>query len=290
MAGSSRKLELYSLSGHQREQPIDYRALFRYLAQLPPQSRARLSFDRLVALGDVTISGNLVSMTAYEGSERDFPLIYNRTSAAERLETLSAGEVLARKTRALLDLVTREMAVEYNHRGAKAADIVNLCQHLARQDSRWNALDLTIVPVPQRSFLEAIDRFSVIKSASIKVVEPNPDWTRDYKNLLSQMSDASGAGSGDITLHARRKGTLSKTRGIIAYLKEMAFGTAAPAVEGATVTGVREGETAESSVSLKKHVEARTVRPRLLPSGQVDERDVETKLRQYLDSRRENRD
>jgi hypothetical protein len=244
----------------------------------------------MVALGEISIRGNLVSITAYEGSERDFPLIYNRTSAVERLETLDVGEVLARKTRALLDLITREMAVEYNHRGAKASDIVNLCQYLARQDRRWGALDLTVVPVPQRSFADSLDRFSIIKSASIKVVEPNQDWTRDYKNLLSRMSDASSAGSGDITLHARRRGTLSKTRGIIAYLKEMVSGRAAPAVEGATVTGVREGETAESSVSLKKHVETRVVRPRLLPSGQVDEGDVEVKLREYLDSRRENRD
>jgi hypothetical protein len=290
LAGPRRKLELYLLSGHQHEQPIDYPALFQYLAEIPAQSRTRLLYDRMIALGEVGIYDDLVKIIAYEGSEREFPLIYNRTSALERFETLSAGEILARKTRALLDLVTREMAIEYNHRGAKAVDIVNLCQYLARQDRRWDALDLTVVPVPQRTFLDAIDRFSVIKSATIKVVEPNQDWTRDYKNLLSQMSDDSGAGSGDITLHARRKGTLSKTRGIIAYLRDLAFGRAASAVEGATVTGIREGETAESSVSLKKHVESRTVTPRLLPSGQVDEGDVEIKLREYLDSRRGNRD
>jgi hypothetical protein len=169
------------------------------------QARSRLIYGRLIALGEVHVSGDMVRIVAYEGPLGEFPLIYDRTSAVERIERLNAGEIVARKTHALLDLLTREMAVEYNHRGAKATDIVNLCQYLARQDSRWETLDLTVVPVPQRSFLEALDRFSIIKTATIKVSEPNQDWTKDYKNLLSQMSAASDARMGDITLHAARE-------------------------------------------------------------------------------------
>jgi hypothetical protein len=216
---------------------------------------------------------------------------YLSTIASELKSEFSVSHpatISAHKTHALLSLQTHEMVVEYNHRGPKASDIVSLCQNLARQNRAWQSLDLTVTPVVEASFLRALDRFRVIKLATVKVARPNPGWTRDFKNLMGEMAEDSDARLADVTLHASRNGTLSKTQGIIAYLRDMLSGRA-PSVEGATIWGIREGEDADSSVSLNKFVQRQIVNVRKTSDGYVDDEDIEGKIRDYLETRERRR-
>jgi hypothetical protein len=277
-------LEVFLLHGHQNDRPINYRAFFEYLAALPPADRARQRTGKLVALPTLEVDGDHVRLIAYEGPVGESPLIYNRLNAEERIERLASGEVLARKTHAMSNLLTRELVVEYNQRGAKASDIVNLFQELALQDSDWARLDLVATPIVEPSFLAALDRFQVIKLATVKVARPNQNWNADLKNMLGEMASDSDARMADVTLHATRSGTLSKTRGLVAYIRAMLSGRR-PSVEGATITGIREGESADSTISLKKFVQGQVVSVRLTDDGYVDDEDIETKIRDYLNSR-----
>jgi hypothetical protein len=277
-------LEVFLLHGFQNNQPINYRALFEHLAAMQPVSRARQHGSTLVALRHLEIEQNHVRIVAYEGPIGEPALIYDMLSAEERIEHLAATEALAQKTHAMFSLLTQELVVEYNRRGAKASDIVNFCQELARQDDAWDGLDLAFAPVVEPSFLQALDRFRVIKIATVKVARPNQNWNADLKNMLGAMASDSDARMADVTLHAERRGTLSRTKGLIAYLRQMVSGSA-PSVEGATVSGVREGENADSSISLNKYVQSQVVRVRLTRDGYVDDEDIESKIRDYVNSR-----
>jgi hypothetical protein len=281
---TSRKLEVFLLHGHQEGQPINYRALFEYLATLPPTERAGTRIGKLVALRTLEIEGDRVRLTAYEGPLGESPLIYNQLSAEERIERLARGEVLARKTHAMLSLLTRELIVEYNQRGAKLTDIVNLCQYLALRHPDWNRLDLIATPIVEPSFLEALNRYRVIKTATVKVARPNQNWNADLKNMLGEMASDSDARMADVTLYASRRGTLSRTGGLVAYIRQMISG-AVPSVAGATISGIREGESADSSISLSKHIQAQVVSVGLTQDGYVNDEDIESKIQDYLNSR-----
>jgi hypothetical protein len=63
----------------------------------------------------------------------------------------------------------------------------------------------------------------------------------------------------------------------------------APSVEGATISGIREGEEADSSISLHKFVQRQIVTVRMTSDGYVDDEDIEGKIREYLDSRERRR-
>jgi hypothetical protein len=259
---------------------IDYRALFKHLATISPADRARQVNNRLYALPLISIRNNLVRLIAYEGPIGESPLIYNRLSALERIEQLGRGEVVARKTHALLNLMNRELIVEYNFRGAKATDITWLCETLATAHADWEYLDLSATPKIEPSFLEALNRFRVIKLASVKVARPNQNWNADLKNMLGQMASDSDARLADVTLYASRRGTLSLAAGLVAYIKRMVSGSA-PSIAGASISGIREGENSDSTISLKKHLQAQIVRVRLNEHGYVDDGDIEEKIEQY---------
>lgn len=281
---TSRRLEVFLLHGHQHGIVIDYRALFEYLATIAPAARARQASGKLYALPTIEIEGDRVRLIAYEGPIGESPLIYNRLNAQERIERLASGEVVARKTHALLNLVNRELIVEYNFRGAKATDIAWLCEMLAIGHSDWDGLDLSATPMIEPSFLEALNKFRVIKIASVKVARPNQNWNADLKNMLGEMASDSDARMADVTLYASRKGTLSMTKGLVTYIKQM-VSSVLPSIAGASISGIREGETADSTISLNKHLQAQTVRVRLNDDGYVDDQDIEDKIRDYLNSR-----
>jgi hypothetical protein len=195
-----RRLEVFALQGHQNRRVIDYGALFNLLAAIQPADRARQFGTTLVALPKLEVAERRVKFIAYEGPTDEALLIYNRIRAEERIQRLASGDVSAHKTHALLSLQTREMIVEYNYRGPKASDIVSLCQDLARNNRDWASLDLTVTPVVEASFLQALDRFRVIKLATVKVARPNPGWTDDFRNLMAEMADDSDARIADVTL------------------------------------------------------------------------------------------
>ncbi len=283
---TSRKLEVFVLHGFQNDQPIDYRALFKRIAEMEAVARAVQRGSTLIALRHFAVEGDHVRIVAYEGQIGEPALIYDMLSAEDRIQYLAKTEALAQKTHAMFSLHTRELIVEYNRRGAKTSDIVNLCQDLARREDAWDGLDLTFAPVIEQSFLQALDQFEVIKTATVKVARPNKNWNADLKNMLGELASDSEARIADVTLHAARRGTLSKVKGIIAYLRQMVSGPT-PSVEGANISGVRQGETANSSISLRKHVQSQVVSVYKTPEGLVDDKDIEDKIRKYLGSREE---
>lgn len=281
---TSKKLEVFALHGFQNGTPINYRALFEHLALLPAVNRTRQYGTTVIALRRLQIEGNHIRITAYEGPIGEPALIYDMPSAEERIQRLASTEALAQKTHAMFSLLTRDLVVEYNRRGAKAGDIVNVCQELARRDRAWSDLDLTFAPVVEANFLRALDRFRVIKIATVKVARPNRNWNADLNNILGQIASESDARIADVTLHAERNGTLSKTGGLIAYLRRM-LSSRTPSVTGASISGIREGENANSSISLNKYIQSQVVSVRLTPDGYVDDEDIESKIREYLNSR-----
>jgi hypothetical protein len=279
----AKKLEVFVVQGHLPDEAVDYKSVFQYLETLPATQRSSRLGGKLVALRNFELKGNRVRIVAYEGPIGQNPLIYNDATAEERVEQLRHDEVIATKTHALLDLPSRTMVVEYNQRGAKAREIIGLCRELARR--RWDALDLSLVPVVEASFVEALDRFRIIKTASVRIARPNQDWTNDLDNLMAQMAADSNARSSEVTLSAPRNGSLSRIRGLIAYLKEMVLGQAV-SVQAAKITGIREGESENTSISLNNYVQKQVVNIPRDVTGHADEEAVEVKIAEFLSNQK----
>ncbi len=278
-----RKLEVYALHGRNDDRPANYERLFEMLIRVPPAKRALKVGDKVIVIPRLKKDGSRILVSAVEGAEGTNPLIFNTASAAERTEDLQPGEVVAEKTHAVLDLQTREGIIEYNQRGAKASDIAEVLESVARRKNEWSSLALELNPVADVEFVRAIERFDRIQLASIKVARPNQDWN-DYYNDFTHLADESDARLVEIQLTAQPRNSLSKDYGIVHYLKELAAAPLA-VMKGAHIKGVRHGEKAPTTISLSHYIEHQRVSVRITDDGHVQSGDIDRKMIEYLNAR-----
>lgn len=281
---TTRKLQVFAIHGHYEnaERQFDYEAVFSAIAAVRRARRGVQIGDKSVAIPQMTVTGGRMRLTAYEGEEGN-PLFYNFADATERIERLEGGEMLATKTHVLADLTRREAIVEYNQRGAKAADIAATLEHVARVHANLGAVKIVFTPIADAQFLQAIDRFRRVRVASLKMARPNQDWTRHADNFLA-MADDSDAHYVEIGMIAERQESLSQDRGIMSFIRRLAA-ERLPFLKTATITGIREGEEAETSVSLANHVEHQRIPVRMTEDGHVDDSDIERKMDRYMRER-----
>lgn len=285
---TTRKLEVWAIHAHRDGGETDYRQLFRDLAKVEATKRIHRTSDKVVALPQITVyKTGLVRLQAYEGPRDTQPLVYDTEDGSERLAATRSSEVVATKTHAYVDTVSREAIIEYNHRGAKAHDIATVIGVVARTLPQWRGLYVELNPQVDREFVDELDRFERIRTASIRLSRPNVDWT-DFSNRFTDLAAESDAQSGQVEMNARRGRSLSKDEGIVAALRRFA-GANRSSVQSATVRGVREGETAETSLSLSDYKAHQKVSTRKSDSGQVADDDIERKILSFARARRKGR-
>jgi hypothetical protein len=282
---TTRKLEVWAIHAHRDGGEVDYRQLFRDLAKLDPTKRIHTTSDKVVALPVITVyKTGLVKIQAYEGPRDTQPLVYDTEDGSEYLATTRSTEVVTTKTHAYVDIKTREAVIEYNHRGAKAHDIAVVLGTVGRRMSGWRGLYVELVPQIDHEFVDELDRFERIRSASVRLTRPNIDWT-DFSNDFTALAADSDAQSGQVEMNARRSKSLSKTGGIVAALRRVA-GVDRASVQSATIRGTRDGEAAETSLSLNDYKAHQKVTVRKDESGQVADDDIEAKIRSFIRARR----
>lgn len=282
---TTRRLDVFALHARTQTTPVDYRALFNALAAIEDEDRKIDIAERTVAIPILNVRGNRVRMVAYEGERGRLPLFYNEESGRERIERLRPGEILATRTHGIIDLERREAIIEYNHRGAKAKDIAQTFQELgnARQIVP-EELTIELNQMVTEDFQRELDRFERIRVARVKVSRPNFDWDRTYGNLMAGARE-SNAQNVEISMTADRGDSLEPRRGIIGFLKRLAQPEILSIFKTAQITGTRENEAEETTVTLAHYVEHQRVTVRL-EHGQADHADVVAKLEEYLNARR----
>jgi hypothetical protein len=284
MAGSqtTRKLLLYRISAHLDGKSMNYTKLFKEVSALPIQSRMLERQKRFIAIPSIFFAQHRVFCVAYQGTVGLNPMFFNRENAQERIEPLGEEEILATKTHVVIDPEKKRAVIEYNHNGAKASDVALILQTAAANVEGWSDVVLEFTPVPAMEFLQAIKGFERISSASIVVVKPNPGWTDDY-TTLTKVGEDSHAQSVELSASAGRGGSLSKTKGIVKFITDMAEG-ARTYMKNAHVTGSYINTLGLSTVSLERYTEHKKAVVETDEDGHVRTEDIQTKMTDYLGS------
>jgi hypothetical protein len=280
---TTRKLEVFSLVvSIDGNRSVDYERLFRLIgsARVTPEERdgavvAMPTFDRL--------PGQLLWLVAYEGPVGMWPLIFDRQRARARLQRLGDTEIVATKTHGLVDIPRKEAIIEYNQRGAKATDIARILTAAGRSVSDDDTLQIDLNPVADVEFVHALDRFERIRVASLKVARPNPGWSDHYEEL-KDIAEESRAATVSVEVTASRGRSLSTGGGVVKFIKELS-GSVRSILKGAKVTGTRQNESEETTVSLAHHIEHQRVPVRLGDEGHVDEEDMKRRIKKFRDER-----
>jgi hypothetical protein len=281
---AERRLYLFSLHAHLGSEAVeDYRELFAKIASLRVTNRALTTADSLTALRTVDLEGDYVKLVVYEGPPGIAPLIFDLSHNEERITRLTSREVMATRTHAIVNLKNRDVAVEYNQRGAKARDIAELLALAGKRRRGWTNLIVELAPVASPDFAKAIDEFQTIKIASLNVVRPNLNWIKE-KRHADAIAEESNGNRVEIAVFAGGGDGLNKRRGMVGLIRGLTRERRSN-LKDASVTGRRLNETADTTISLERHLEHRIVRVARGEGGHPERASVEAALIEFLQAR-----
>ena len=282
---TTRKIEVWSLHAHvgsSQDENVNYIELFDLLAATPSEARVYSDADKSIAVSGLDVRGDTVWLTVYAGTRGLNPLIFNTLSAEERVQRLAAGEIVATKTHGVVSLPRREAIIEYNHQGAKAADIARALEATGRGQG-WDDLKVELNPVVSTSFIDELQRFERIRLASASLVRPNIGWS-DFEDSLTDAAGDSDAQAVEVEFTAPRGESLSRTHGVVPFIRRLSSARRSP-LKGAAFTGRRRGEAEETTVTTSNHTEHQRINVRLTPDGHVDDDDIDRHLAEFEDAR-----
>lgn len=249
----ARSILAYSLHGRTKDGVVDYLAYFQALYRAPAPSRQTSVGDQLIAVSQMSSVGSTWLMRFVSGDANTAPMFFDPRTGEETTAELS-GQILASAVWMMVDPTSRYVAIERKRPGVPVSVIAQALSHFSAElnlaDSR-SVFDLNPIPAP--SFVTELERFERIRQASVVVARPNYDWT-DNATRLTEYAAASDGQTAETSISAGRGESLSKTTGIIEDIRRLASRAIGP-IKNLRVTGRREGEQKETSVSLARHQE-----------------------------------
>jgi hypothetical protein len=219
----------------------------------------------------------------YEGPPGLAPLIFDLAANEEHIERLRPRQVMATRTHAIVNLKTRDVVVEYNHRGAKASDIAALLARAGRENLGWSNFHVELAPIASPDFLKAIDAFEKVKIASLNMVRPNLNWNKEKKHADAIAVESNGQRV-EVAVYASGGDGLYKRKGMVGLIRSLTKESRSN-LKNASVTGRRKGESTDTTISLQRHLEFRIARVRLGEGGHPERASVEAALMEFLAAR-----
>lgn len=276
----SRKLELFSIHAHQFE-PYSYKDIFDAFSKIPNELRIANVSGTIIGFPHVIQIDEGYFIQVIEGDPSSQPLIFDTLSGTSKSTELNDGEMLGQVTHCVINAEKRLAAVEYVRSGAKALQLGPAIAGILRDHAEgMKNLLIELAPKIAKDFSEEIARFERIRYASIRVTKPNASWT-DHYTELSDLMDQSGGSKADLDVRAGRGESLKKNSGIVKIIEEIS-NDEHPYLEESTVIGVRENESAETTVRSSAH----TIHTRAIlntdEAGVAYDTSVRAKLLEFL--------
>jgi hypothetical protein len=274
------RFEFYSVHGHTDTGAVDYLRLLKILAGLKDYHFESNGYH--VAVGNATLTGEQLFLTIYTGSSETSVLFFDLNVKKELVESSQPGRFQARKTHALIDGGKRILLLETKKGALNSLRLATLLEEYARKtSSEFGTLDLSFNPVADKGFIEQINDFYRIQTATVTIKRPNVDWT-DRHTQLTEVAKESNARTLDVAAHASRGKSLSKDNGLVEFIKSSAS-SAKSMFQKIKIVGSFDGDSGLISLNLTKHIRRadfsmQTDATNNLPS----ETELRAKLASYL--------
>ncbi len=249
-AREQRSIAAHSIHGRGLEGVIDYASFFQRLSDVPSVQRQTSVGEELVALATMQEEPDAWILRFLAGQE-GVPTIYYDPTTGQESYGESRTAVPVRTALAFVHPESRMFILESRRPGITPGVVAKALSLYGRELNLVDQLTIDLNPVVSESFLQEIDRFERIRAASVSISRPNFNWD-DNAVDITEYARESNADDAQLQLTARRGDSLSRTEGIVGDIRELAGERISP-IQDARITGRREGEERETSVSTRRH-------------------------------------
>ncbi len=277
------RIEFYHLHGHVAGGPLDYRDLLRALQSLRGYDLKEGTHHAAVGTAAFNSRAGQLFLVVYTGYSERSSLFFDLTTTEELTESTLPGRFQARKTYAMIDAGARLLAIEARRGYLGPSSLARLIEEYVRtsESSGFRTLELSFSPVVDEAFLDRLNEFERIKSATITIVRPNVDWT-DQHDKLTEIAQASDAKSLGIEANSKRGKSLSTSDGIIHFIKSGAA-RARSLFQKIKIIGSLGGDSGLIILDLSKHIKYASLPIEVSPhTGQTNDSDARSKLSKLL--------
>ncbi len=253
-----RTLHAFQVHAHIQGTALDnYKELFQKIKSIPARRRRHIIDERVITLSDIKLTKDYVIITTQDGDKNVKPLLYDTATNKERVGEKEANEVVSVRTHAVVDLNTRFVAIEYNHRGAKASHVHQIISQLALEFDEYKKISIEMPPLVGSGFMEELKMYGRIRMAKVEMIQPNFDWN-DCAEPIMGIAGESKAHKIEVTFFAHARDTLSKGAGIIGSIVRIVRSGKA-IFHNIVLRGLKDGEKSETTLKLINHTEQRKI-------------------------------
>ena len=291
MAKRQRKIEVYKLTISGLESAAEYDSiLYRLWGENHELSNLLFKYSsKTHALHSIVQGANRSRFRFLSFTKGQRPDILDTDGLLIKPNPLTANQTIVEWTH-ILGAVKQNryvLLVERNFNGIWPSTIEHYFQMLFENFYTWNFDDsssnprnqivVSLEPESGPEFIARMDALEHITEAKVRIVRPNPGWG-DLESELGARADESDARKVDIVMTARRKSSLNKRSGLLAWIRrafrnrELGF---------VAIKGSRKGKM--ESFNTEKLVRHQKASLELTDNGQIHEEDIWNRLDQMMD-------
>ncbi|GHD06215.1 hypothetical protein [Zhihengliuella salsuginis] len=211
-----------------------------------------------VAITETSSRGGMLAFRFVSGNSTELPVMYDPNTATTASVNPGGNRFVVNGAWVIVYPAERIVLLERKRPGVPVYQIEKFLSNFGRGRLGMAGLTMSLNPIPSRSFEEEVSRFTRIREASITLKRPNHSWTKSAEAMLGELGE-SNAGAVQLQLNADRGQSLSKTRGVVNEVIELAR-RPINALKNAVIKGRTPEYEGERSVSLQKHVVKGTAR------------------------------
>ncbi|MGC8494646.1 MAG: hypothetical protein ACP5SH_23225 [Syntrophobacteraceae bacterium] len=231
MPTKRRKIEIHRLTISGLPENISYGSFLSRLLNKPLSELIMRAGEKWHAAGEISIRNHRLRLRFLSYTQGLRPDVLDTDMLSLQPNPLTPSQTNVEWTHVLGSLKSGRyiLLIERNNSGIWPSTIERYLQWVAdsfyesreeanREDADQEPVTVSLEAEPGPQFLERMESLDRITEVTVRTVRPNPGW-RDLQTTLGEMAGESDARKIDLTMTARRRASLDKQSGILAWIR-----------------------------------------------------------------------
>lgn len=210
-----RALRLLSVHARDGEELIDYSKFFEGLASEKRINRYVCNIEgTMTAYSQVQHLDNGLIAFLFASGDTDDKLSYFDLEDKIQKSVDQKNGFYSTPVWLIVSPTQRFMVKEIRRPGVSDSALETYFEHYSRDRLGYAHPRFSLNPVPDRHFIETLNRLEIIKKVDVTLNRPNYDWG-DSESRITAMAEESGASTATLSMTAGAKQSLEKHKGIV---------------------------------------------------------------------------